>query len=173
MWLCTMFAGSENFNTWMRNALSNGPRAGIHDTFSYFSVCKFVTWKYKLARDKQFWSHTRGWAVVHFDGDLMHFMHLIKRANGKYPASCWQACCSGWDLAKKNKVCKHTLICKNTSPGLFSVEGMKDSVVHHILIKSSSTDAKPCMQKYSEEHAYRSWRTVTNWEVWPFRTGVI
>lgn len=76
-------------------------------------------------------------------------------------------------LQSKTRSVSMDLFAKTHPQALLSVGGMKDSVVHHILIKSSNTDDEPCMQKYSEEHTYRSWRDVTNCEVWPFHPGVI
>lgn len=75
-------------------------------------------------------------------------------------------------LQRKARFVSMSLFAKTHPQALLSVGGMKDSVVHHILIKSFSTDDESCMQKYSEEHAYRSWRAVTNCEVWAFHPGV-
>lgn len=92
----------------------------------------------------------------------MHFS-LIKKTNEKHPDSCCQSYCSGWDLTKINKVCEHGLVCKTHPQPLFSIGGMKFLVVDHVLIKSSNTDAKPCIQTCSEKHDCRCWRTVTKW----------
>lgn len=61
------------------------------------------------------------------------------------------------DEHRKTRFLSIDLFAKAHPQSLLSVGGMKDSVVHHVLIKSSNI----CMQKYSENHACRSWRTVT------------
>lgn len=65
-----------------------------------------------------------------------------------------------WTSQRKSKFVSMGLFVKTHHQPLLLAGGVRDSAVHHVLIKSSNTDAKPCMQKYPEKHAYRSWRTV-------------
>lgn len=51
-------------------------------------------------------------------------------------------------LQRKTRFLSVGLFARTRSQPLLSVGGMKDSVVHHVLIKSSDIDGKTCMQKY-------------------------
>lgn len=50
-------------------------------------------------------------------------------------------------LQRKTRFLSVGLFAKTHPQTLLSVGGMKDSVAHHVLIKSSNTDGKTCMQK--------------------------
>lgn len=70
-------------------------------------------------------------------------------------------------------VCEHGLVCKTHPQPMFSTGGMKLSVVHHVLIKSSNTDAKPCIQNFQKNMHVGHEEPSQNSEVWALNSGAV